>query len=83
MNETKFVELIQLTKKKDHSSLIMTPHGEIPFLKWLILEKARIETNPFRKAEIIFGTKGHLKNRVALYVNSPKDCTCEYCKPFA
>lgn len=83
MEQIKTTELIQLTKKKDQKSLIMTTQGEIPFLKWLLLEKERIETNPARKTEIIFGTKGHLKNRVALYVNLPRDCNCEYCKPLA
>lgn len=77
MKQQKVIGLIQLTNRRHIDSSIVTTQGEIPFIRWLLLEKIRIEKDPTRKTEIIFGKKGYLKSMVALYVNPPTNCKCK------
>ena len=81
MKEKQIIGLIQLTKRRNKTSTIITNKGKVPFIEWLLLEKIRIEKDPTRRSEIIDGNKrGYLKDTTALYVNRQEDCSCSFCK---
>lgn len=56
--------MVQLYDSAPKDMEIDTQYGYITYLRWLELEKARIERTPGRVAEIM-----HLKNAASLFVN--------------
>lgn len=61
------LRMMQLYKPAPKSMEIVTQFGTVTYLRWLELEKARIETDDSRVAELCFmgGTVSLFVNRVA------------------
>ena len=67
--------MIQLYHYGFPTDNISTQYGKIAYFEWLQRERDRIEKDKSRKAEIVYWG-----NKVALFVNEVRGCTCDKCK---